>query len=83
MPCHEATFRFSTEHAVSIYTALLPELTDEVNPRSMTSFRLEGNEVLLLTIEAEDIPALRAALNMALRLVNVAYEMQEIVTHQV
>ncbi|MFA4823557.1 MAG: KEOPS complex subunit Pcc1 [Methanoregula sp.] len=78
MPHHEAIFRFSTEHAAAIYTALLPELADEVNPRSKTSCRLEGDTVLILTIEAEDIPALRAALNMALRLVNVADEMQQI-----
>jgi KEOPS complex subunit Pcc1 len=78
MPNHEAIFRFSSEHAVSIYTALLPELTDEVNPRSRTSCRLEGDTVLLLTIEAEDLPAIRAALNMVLRLVNVADEMQQI-----
>jgi KEOPS complex subunit Pcc1 len=81
MPHHEAIFRFSTEHAVSIYTALLPELNDEVNPRSRTTCRLESDTVLLLTIEADDIPALRAALNMALRLVNVADEMQQIASH--
>jgi len=80
MPHHEAIFRFSTEHAVSIYAALSPELTDEVNPRSTTSCWLEGDTVLLLRIEADDIPALRAALNMALRLVNVADEMQQIAT---
>jgi KEOPS complex subunit Pcc1 len=78
MSHHEAIFRFSTVHAVSIYTALLPELTDEVNLRSSTGCRLEGDTVLVLTIEADDLPALRAALNMALRLVNVADEMQQI-----
>jgi len=78
VPHHEAVFRFSTEHAVSIHAALLPELRDEVNPRSRTSCRLDGDNVLLLKVEAEDIPALRAALNMALRLVNVADEMQQI-----
>ncbi len=78
MPHHEAIFRFSTEHAECIYTALAPELTDEVNPRSRTCCLLEGDTVLVLTIEAEDLPALRAALNMALRLVNVADEMQQI-----
>jgi len=78
MPHHQAIFRFSTEHAVSIYAALSPELSDEVNPRSRTSCSLEGDDVLLLKIEAEDTAALRAALNMALRLVNVAEEMQQI-----
>ena len=79
MPHHEAFFRFSTVHAVSICSALSPELSDEVNPRSRTSCHLDGDTVLLLTIEADDLPALRAALNMALRLVNIAEEMQEIV----
>jgi KEOPS complex subunit Pcc1 len=78
VPHHEAVFRFSTPHAVSIHKALLPELDNEVNPRSRTSCRLEGENVLLLRIEAEDTAALRAALNMALRLVNVADEMQQI-----
>jgi KEOPS complex subunit Pcc1 len=75
---HEAIFRFSTEHAVSIYTALLPELTDEVNPRSRTRCVLENDTLIVLMIEAADLAALRAALNMALRLVNVADEMQQI-----
>ncbi|MDO8874224.1 MAG: KEOPS complex subunit Pcc1 [Methanoregula sp.] len=80
MSYHEAIFRFSTEHAVLIHKALLPELSDEVNPRSKTSCWLEGENILLLKIEAEDTAALRAALNMALRLVNVADEMQQIAT---
>jgi KEOPS complex subunit Pcc1 len=81
MPHHEAIFKFFTEHAVSIHKALLPELSDEVNPRSKTSCWLERENVLLLKIEAEDTAALRAALNMSLRLVNVAEEMQQIATH--
>ncbi|MDP3396485.1 MAG: KEOPS complex subunit Pcc1 [Methanoregula sp.] len=79
MPHHEAIFRFFTQDAVLIHKALLPELSDEVNPRSKTSCWLEDKNTLLLKIEAEDTAALRAALNMALRLVNVADEMQQIV----
>ena len=78
MPYHEAIFRFSTKHAVSIHAALSPELRDEVNPRSTTLCWLEGDSVLLLKVEAADLPAMRAALNMALRLVNIADEMQQI-----
>ncbi len=74
---HTAEFRFTTPHAKRIYCSLLPELAEEVNPRSATHCRLEG-ETLVLTVEAEDLAALRAALNMFLRLVNVADEMQEI-----
>jgi KEOPS complex subunit Pcc1 len=75
---HEAVFRFSTSHANRIYEALAPELSDDVNPRTASRSWLEGKNVLVLTIEAQDIAALRAALNMLLRLINVADEMQEI-----
>jgi KEOPS complex subunit Pcc1 len=75
---HEALFRFSTPYAVQIYQALIPEFADEVNSRSVTRCWIEGDAMLVLSVEAQDIPALRAALNMALRLVNVADEMQDI-----
>ncbi len=79
MPQHEAIFRFSTDNAEQIYRALLPELADEVNPRSATRCRLEGPRMLVLEFSAEDTAALRAALNMYLRLVNVADEVQGLV----
>ncbi len=78
MALHGATFRFSTSHARNILTVLDPELCDEVNPRSHTRCWLEGEGTLVLAVEAQDIASLRAALNMFLRLVNVADEMQEI-----
>jgi KEOPS complex subunit Pcc1 len=74
MPQHKAVFRFTTEHAESIYRSLLPELEDEVNPRSIVSCRMEGSNTLVLTVTAQDTSSLRAALNMYLRLVNVADE---------
>jgi KEOPS complex subunit Pcc1 len=74
---HEAIFRFSTTHAQLICQALNPELSDEVNPRSTTRCWYEGEDTLVLKVEAHDIAALRAALNMVLRLVNVADEMQD------
>jgi KEOPS complex subunit Pcc1 len=79
LPQHEAIFRFSTEHAEQIYRALVPELSDEVNPRSTTRCRLEGTTTLVMEVVADDTAALRAALNMYLRLVNVAYEVQGLV----
>ena len=79
MPQHEAIFRFSTDNAEQVYRALQPELSDEVNPRSATCCRLEGPEMLVLEFSAEDTAALRAALNMYLRLVNVADEVQGLV----
>jgi KEOPS complex subunit Pcc1 len=76
---HKAIFRFSTDHAEQIYRALVPELSDEVNPRSITRCWLEGATTLVLQVESEDVAALRAALNMYLRLVNVAEEVQGLV----
>jgi KEOPS complex subunit Pcc1 len=77
MLLHEAVFRFSSSHSQQIYRALAPELTDEVNPRTASRCWLEGENTLVLNVEAQDIAALRAALNMLLRLVNVADEMQD------
>jgi KEOPS complex subunit Pcc1 len=79
VPIHEARFQFVTTHAGRIYQAIAPELSDEVNPRSTTHCRLIGTDMLEITIEAQDTAALRAALNMYLRLVNVADEMQQMV----
>jgi KEOPS complex subunit Pcc1 len=79
LPHHEALFRFFSDHAVQIYQALVPELSDEVNPRSTTCCWLEGTTTLVLQVKAEDEAALRAALNMYLRLVNVADEVQSLV----
>ena len=76
---HEALFRFTTTHAERIYRAIEPELSDEVNPRSTTQCWLDGTDTLVLKVEAQDTAALRAALNMYLRLVNVADEMQQLI----
>jgi KEOPS complex subunit Pcc1 len=51
---------------------------EEVNPRSRTTVRLEGADTVVLEVEADDIAALRAALNLWLRLISVAAEMQEV-----
>ena len=79
MPQNEALFRFTTGHAVQIYQALVPELSDEVNPRSTTCCWLEGTTTLVLKVVSEDDAALRAALNMYLRLINVADEIHDLV----
>jgi len=75
---HEAVFRITTVHAPRIYRALLPELSDEVNPRSVTTCTLLSDTVLELHVAAHDLPALRAALNMVLRLISVADEVQDL-----
>ena len=78
MADHEAIFRFRTGHAERIFRSLGPELADEVNPRSLVTCCLEGRNELVIRVEAQDIASLRAALNMYLRLVSVAGEMQEL-----
>ena len=78
MPRHEVIFRFTTPRADRILRSLEPELADEVNLRSRAGCRLDGNDTLVLSVEADDTPSLRAALNMYLRLVNVADEMQQV-----
>ncbi|MDD1677908.1 MAG: hypothetical protein LUO93_01830 [Methanomicrobiales archaeon] len=78
---HEAIFRVEHPHARLLFKALKPEEKDENGPRTATRVWLEGESVLVLSVQASDIPALRATLNMWLRLINVAYEMQELVTH--
>jgi KEOPS complex subunit Pcc1 len=78
---HEAIFRVEHAQARHLFEALKPEEADESGPRTTTHIRLEGDTTLVLSVRASDIPALRAALNMWLRLINVAYEMQELVSH--
>lgn len=78
---HEAIFRIEHEHAKHLFEALRPEAIDEVGSRTTTRVWMEGNTILVLSVQASDISALRAALNMWLRLINVAYEMQELVRY--
>jgi KEOPS complex subunit Pcc1 len=71
---HEAVFRFFSERAADLLESLAPELAGEEQMRSTASLRLDGDGCLELTVTAPDIPSLRAALNMWLRLVRVADE---------
>lgn len=73
---HEAIFRFSDARAGTLFRALDPEVSEEVHTRSRAECTLEGPGTLVLKVRARDVPALRASLNMWLRLVNVADEMQ-------
>jgi KEOPS complex subunit Pcc1 len=75
---HDAIFRLHHPDAASVFGAVAPEM-DEKNPRSQVECRLEGGETLMLKISARDIAALRAALNMWLRLINIAKEMQDLI----
>lgn len=78
---HEAVFRFHCTHAETLYQSLSPEMASELHPRSRAECFLEDRNVLVLKVQAMDISALRAALNMWLRLVNVADEMQALAHH--
>jgi len=74
---HSAVFRCTAPDARAIHRAVILE-NEEVNPRSRTTVRLEGADTVVLEVEADDIAALRAALNLWLRLISVAAEMQEV-----
>jgi tRNA threonylcarbamoyladenosine modification (KEOPS) complex Pcc1 subunit len=75
---HNAVFRFKDVNAEQIYHAIAPEMAGEVNFRSRAECWMESRDTLVLSVGASDIGALRASLNMWLRLINVAKEMQEI-----
>jgi len=75
---HQAEFRFSTPTATLLYQVLAPELIDQEGMRSTVELACTDQTTLVMTIHAEDLAALRAALNMWLRLVNVADEITRI-----
>jgi KEOPS complex subunit Pcc1 len=79
---HEAQFRFRSEKAREIFRAVSPETAAEVNPRSRAECRYEEPDTLVLKVSAADVGALRASLNMWLRLVSVAQEMQDLIIDQ-
>jgi KEOPS complex subunit Pcc1 len=74
---HTAVFSCRSDHAGEIYRSLAPEM-GEINPRTEVRVSLETGDRVVIAVSADDIPALRAALNMWLRLVSVAGEMVEI-----
>jgi KEOPS complex subunit Pcc1 len=74
---HTAAFRFTTADARALYLSVCQEMGD-VGDRSSARVRLAGDDTLILEVTAADIPALRAALNTWLRLINIAVEVREI-----
>jgi KEOPS complex subunit Pcc1 len=78
---HTAVFSCRSDRAPEIYRALAPEI-GEINPRTEVGVTLEGDDLVVISVGAEDIPALRAALNMWLRLVSVAAEMLDMTMNQ-
>jgi KEOPS complex subunit Pcc1 len=77
---HSAVFRFTGPDIEHVYQAIAPEMAGEVNTRSRAQCWIEAPDTLVLSVNASDIGAMRASLNMWLRLVNVAREMQEIIS---
>ncbi|NLZ30630.1 MAG: hypothetical protein GX885_07805, partial [Methanomicrobiales archaeon] len=71
---HRATFRFITDDARALYLSVYQEMEDDAGERSSVRVRLAGDDMLILEVAATDIPALRAALNTWLRLINIALE---------
>jgi len=62
------------KYADVVYRSLCPELEDAPSLRSGVTLELT-NSAIKLSVEANDIASLRAALNTWLRLVKIAYEM--------
>lgn len=73
-----AEFTFETETAEKIYQAVLPELNDNFSERSRIGLTIEGKNLLVLTVKAEDTVSLRSALNTWLRLIQIAQEVLEV-----
>jgi len=74
---HAACFVFETPFAEKLYEILIPET--ESDPGEKSNVRLIKDESsITLFVEAEEASALRASLNMWLRLVNVSNEVLEL-----
>jgi KEOPS complex subunit Pcc1 len=71
---HTAVFTVRSPGAREIFRSLAPEM-GEIGQRSEVRVTLEGDDRLVLSVTAMDIPSLRAALNMWLRLISVSTEM--------
>jgi len=72
---HKATLTLRTEHAEVISKALSPELTERI-PRTKIDVTTRDGEVVI-DVEAENLTALRAAVNSYIRWGNVAEETAE------
>lgn len=74
---HSAKFVFKTVHAEKLYESILPEVGSDPGEKSCVRLTRDADSVTLF-VEAEDAAALRASLNMWLRLVNVSEEVLEL-----
>ncbi|MDD3407289.1 MAG: KEOPS complex subunit Pcc1 [Methanomicrobium sp.] len=74
---NKAVFVLETPYAKEIYNSVSPE--DDDMGRSCSKVSLKDENTLILDISADDVSALRAALNTWLRLIIIAEEMQEVI----
>ncbi|MGV8107987.1 KEOPS complex subunit Pcc1 [Methanospirillum sp.] len=72
---HEAVFTFQTKDAGIIAASLIPESDTEEMGRSYCECTKISDTAFEIHIQAQDLIALRAALNTWLRLVQIAEEM--------
>ncbi|ABD41992.1 conserved hypothetical protein [Methanospirillum hungatei JF-1] len=72
---HEAIFTFETPDTGVIVRSLLPEAETDGAGRSWGTITETSESSFEIRIRAEDLTALRAALNTWLRLVQIAEEM--------
>jgi len=70
---HTAEFRFETPESQKLFTVLSPESGSDPSEKSHVSVTVSAGAILL-SIKAEDISALRASINMWLRLIAVSTE---------
>lgn len=70
---HSAEFIFETADAGKIYEVLLPEAGSDPGEKSFVEL-LKDEDRLILRVHAEDVSAMRASLNMWLRLISVSSE---------
>lgn len=71
--------RFDSEkHLTTLLDALAPEANKPATSRAKVALARDGN-ILVLSVEAKDTVALRAALNAYLRWINSAMKVIEVV----
>lgn len=73
---HEAIFTIKTPYASLIHSSLVPD-EEEMQTRASGSCRIKDHDEILLTVQADDLTALRALINTWLRLAQVASEMAQ------
>ncbi len=74
---HSARFVFETPFAKELYAALSPEAGSDPGEKSWVELTHDESS-LTLSVLAEDVSAMRASLNMWLRLINVSHEVLEL-----